>query len=222
MRRKDYYWSLFSVDEKKQLDDLRSDQVEAIYAALAEKDHGRWLVWMEGFLSWKSFKEFPTLLQDLRKAGISAESPKAPSPPAKGGDEVEREREEEILKELEEEIEATGGPSLEVDGRSSTRNSGGRRDGARRYSGKFEVAIIGPQGRFRTRTTNASLNGLQIEDELPATIPRFFTLEMRGQDGDMIAMLCSAIRNPDGSPSTRLKIESNDHVNVLRSWLLKI
>ena len=215
MRSKDHHWSLFHFNERNQLDGLKTDQVEAIFAAIPEKDRAQWMIWREGFLNWKRFADFPTLLQGLRGDERPATEPKAPSPPSLPGDELERERDRSLIDELEQNFELEEG--------STNKDTGpGRRDGARRYKGHFEVAALGPKGRFRTRTVNASLNGVQLADPLPDWIPRYFTLEMRGPDGEVIAMLCMAIRDAAGQPSTRVRIESNDHVNVLRSWLLKL
>jgi hypothetical protein len=53
MRRRDYFWSLYHVPRKKQMDDLRTDQVEAIFEALPEPDRKHWRVWRESFQAWR-------------------------------------------------------------------------------------------------------------------------------------------------------------------------
>ncbi len=68
MRRREYYWSLFHRPAKNQLDDLRTDQIEAVYAAVPKSRHGEYLIWKEGFASWKPFGDFPEILISLRTA----------------------------------------------------------------------------------------------------------------------------------------------------------
>lgn len=83
MRRRDHYWSLFHLPEKRQLNDLRTDHVEAVFEALPQGDQKDWLVWREGFRTWKPFSDFPQLIQSLRQAMRSAPpaESRVPSPP---------------------------------------------------------------------------------------------------------------------------------------------
>lgn len=68
MRRREYHWSLFHSTEKNQLDGLRTDQVEAVFAALPKSQKKDWFIWKEGFDAWKPFEDFPQLVLSLRKA----------------------------------------------------------------------------------------------------------------------------------------------------------
>ena len=229
MRRKEHYWSLFHFDRRKQLDDLRTDQLEAVFEALTESERARWFTWKEGFVGWKPFEEFPTLLQGLRKSIDAVDSDvKAPPPPNVSGPDFEKERDQFVLAEL-------GGP-LQLDERAPGRGAaaGRREGGGRRYSGEFDVDILGGggggggssggggQGRVRTRSVNASMSGLQLRDPLPVWAQRYFTIVVHGPDGGALKMLASAIRDASGGPSTRLKFESNDNDNLLRTWLLRL
>lgn len=82
MRRRDYYWSLFHTTEKNQVDNLRTDQVEAVFAAIPKSMRKEWWIWRDGFEAWKPFDDFPQLLVSLRKADDRIiEVP--PPPPAK-------------------------------------------------------------------------------------------------------------------------------------------
>jgi hypothetical protein len=225
MRRRDHYWSLYHLDESKQLDELRTDQVEAVFSAIPVKDQGRWLIWKDGLVSWKPFSEFPDLVRELRKVASEATISRAPAAPDKTGEEIERERDRTVVKELKEletpfELEARRAP-----GRGSTPSRGsssGRRDRSRRYMGRFKVEVASPLGRFKTVTLNASLSGMHLKDPLPSWVPRYFNLIVHGPKEGKITLLCSAIRERSGAPPLRIKIESNDHVNVLRTWLLEI
>ena len=80
MRRRDYYWSLYYAPEKRQLNDLRTDQVEAIFEAIPERHKNDWAIWREGFQSWKPLLDFPILLVSLRRVARPADAP-APAPP---------------------------------------------------------------------------------------------------------------------------------------------
>ncbi len=66
--------------EKNQLDGLRTDQVEAVFAAIPKPTMKEWFIWKEGFDGWKPFEDFPQLVLSLRKADDRIwESP--PPPP---------------------------------------------------------------------------------------------------------------------------------------------
>ena len=79
MRRRDTYWSLFHTPEKRQINDLRTDHVEAIFEALPTMHHKDWVIWREGFRSWKPFSDFPQLITSLRQlAGPESEKPAPP------------------------------------------------------------------------------------------------------------------------------------------------
>ncbi len=84
MRRREYYWCLNDSVENNSLQDLRTDQVEAIFAALPKADLPHWWVWREGFTDWKPMADFPQLLVSLRKVEVQATiAPPAPTAAAK-------------------------------------------------------------------------------------------------------------------------------------------
>lgn len=68
MRRREYHWTLFHSTEKNQLDNLRTDQVEAVFAAIPKSQRREWHIWKEGFDAWKPFDDFPELVKSLRTA----------------------------------------------------------------------------------------------------------------------------------------------------------
>jgi hypothetical protein len=68
LRRREYHWSLFHSTEKNQIDGLRTDQVEAVFAAIPKNQKKEWFIWKEGFDAWKPFEDFPQLVLSLRKA----------------------------------------------------------------------------------------------------------------------------------------------------------
>lgn len=78
MRRRDYYWSLFQKSEKRQLDDLRTEYVEVAFEVLSKAHHDDWLVWREGFRSWKPLADFPALVTSLREGNVGFVAQPAP------------------------------------------------------------------------------------------------------------------------------------------------
>jgi hypothetical protein len=82
VRRRDYYWSLYHGPEKRQLNDLRTDQVEAIFEAIPDKNKTDWAIWREGFQSWKPLIDFPALLVSLRRVARLADEAPIPAPPS--------------------------------------------------------------------------------------------------------------------------------------------
>jgi hypothetical protein len=72
---------LFHKTEKRQIDDLKTDAIEVINDVIPAKDRADWLVWREGFATWKPLEDFPNLLASLRKGGMmNAPSQPAPAP----------------------------------------------------------------------------------------------------------------------------------------------
>jgi hypothetical protein len=78
MRRRDYYWNLYRLSDKKQIADLRTDYVEVIFEVLTDTQQKDWVIWREGLRSWKPLSEFSRLLVELRKAP----APQGIKPPA--------------------------------------------------------------------------------------------------------------------------------------------
>lgn len=205
MRRKEFYWSLFNSAEKNKLDDLRTDQVEAIFAALPKSHHSQWLIWKDGFQNWKPFNEFPKLLEGLRNQKPGSEI-QPPPVPTKDIEEIERETEKKLQTEL-------GNLSLVGDKKKGV-------DRHNRYSEKFKVKVLGPSGQvFKSVTENVSLNGLHLRDSLPDWVTKYFTLEL-SYANHSISLLCSGVKEKDDQGMHRLRIESNENYNVLRTWLL--
>lgn len=90
-----------------------------------------------------------------------------------------------------------------------------------RYNRKFRLKIYTPAGIVKTSTIDASVSGLRLSGPIPEGLPRFFHVEIElGAEG-RIPLLCSVIRERDGSPSTRLRIQVNDHVNLLKAALMR-
>ncbi len=199
MRKREYYWSLHHAPRKKRFDDLRTDQVEAIYSVLTDLED--WQVWREGFQSWKSFEEFPVLLEQLRGAPqIPIEPPPAP---------------QESVQVLDRKMETTIALELESPNKKGVDDSG--REKAR-YEGSFTVKIKIGEATFVSKTVNISANGIQLENPLPKILPKYFPVGLF-QGREMIPLLCSVVTS--AGPSNRLRIESNEYEDVLRTWLIQ-
>lgn len=258
MRKREHYWSLFHQVEKRQLDDLRTDQVEAIFEALPLPDHKDWLVWREGFRSWKQLSHFPDLLMSLRQASALPEvsvptgknlrqdtgekptteakkeqsqnkkplaeelasaatqtsihfsKPSRPSAPRLGSGAAS----ETVMKfdmDFDEEESASGLAIMSEDGNDPRQN---------RYPKRYELILLAGAQRYQNQTLDISMRGMRVRDPLPNGIPNFFTVEIHTQE-KVLPVICSVVRNRDGSPPTRLRIESIDHPDQLLSQLLQ-
>lgn len=248
MRRREYFWSLFHTTEDNQLDDLRTDQIEAIFAALPKTQHSEWLIWKEGFSDWKPFSDFPQLLLSLRQAPIEKSTPpplpkkskdvrtaptrkaadeelvdfSSPSVTAKIDDEAESETDvSQKPFRISREIRVVDEPIPEDSGLSidPRRNSDDR--GRGRYAKTFDVHIFYGDKVFKTKTVNISVNGMRVQDALPAKLPMYFNVQIRAKD-HVIPLICSEVRAGGGEPSTTLKIEANDHPEMLQTLLLTL
>ena len=272
MRRRDYYWSLFDESEKKQIDNLRTEQVEAVFAALPERLVGTWWIWRDGFENWKPYADFPQLLVSLRKVedqtGIQLPPPppltmmetapvdddesysmtaeitgtkihSVPSgaasigttsstadrktgkknlPPVAAAAPKAKEQSQEKFKSGEGSgsfdfsKEATSPLVIDPGGSAEDRNN-------HRFHKNFDVRIIAGDRVFTNKTVDVSMKGMQLQDPLPLDLPRYFNVEIR-RKGQAIPVVCSEVKNRDGSKSFRVKIEINDFSSGLLALLL--
>jgi hypothetical protein len=191
--------------EKRQLDDLRTENVEAIFEAIPKKDQKEWVIWKEGFRSWKPFTDFPQLLIGLR-AGAAAEAPppQIPLPPKDPVSEIKAPFTAENL---------TVG-SLAIDDGTAL----GERD--TRFPKRWDVKIFGESKVYANQTVNVSMHGMQLRDPAPAGLTNYFNVEIKA--GEMkIPVMCSIIMDEKGKPTLRLKIEGNEYPNALQTALLQ-
>ena len=90
-----------------------------------------------------------------------------------------------------------------------------------RYQKRFKVRIYTSQGVVSAVTTDCSTSGLRFKEPLPAGLPRFFHLEIDLGPEGKIPLVCSEIKEKDGSPPRRVRIQVNDHANALKSALVR-
>lgn len=90
-----------------------------------------------------------------------------------------------------------------------------------RYQKRFKVRIYTPQGVVAVVTADCSTSGFRLKDPLPAGLPRFFHVELDLGPEGKIPLVCSEIREKDGRGSTRVRIQVNDHMNALKSALVR-
>ncbi len=82
-------WSLFRLSDRHQFDNLTIDKVEFLFNALPEALRRDWIMWREGFTGWKSFNEFPVILQQIRQGGrLGAQPPPVPQAVLKIAEEI--------------------------------------------------------------------------------------------------------------------------------------
>lgn len=90
-----------------------------------------------------------------------------------------------------------------------------------RYHKKFKIRIFTPKGIVAMTTIDCSISGIKLKDPLPEGLPRFFHVEIDlGPDGK-IPLICSEVREKDGRPATRVRIQVNDYVQTFRSALMR-
>lgn len=238
MRSREYYWSLYHTTENNQLDNLRTDQVEAVHASIPKRCLQEWMIWRDGFESWKPLEDFPQLLISLRKVDQTQEAP--PPPPAKAKPKKpnaskpasSRPGAGKDPKDIDHLTSMTGlvdlapsqtqadfeftepGPDLSFE----TPNSLEERNNFR-FEKSFEVRLIHGSQVYNNRTVNISLKGMQLQQPIPAGLPRYFNVEVRKGD-KVVQVVCSVVRTADGVPADRLKIEVNDFTPALLSMLL--
>jgi hypothetical protein len=250
VRRREYFWSLYNRSDKKQIDDMRTDQIEAIYEAVGPSRHSDFMIWKDGLNEWKLLSEFPLLLMSLRQTSEITQP--VPNPELLEMPDVNDVKDAKDAKEKKPAFQAslpkkalapssattviaktadlvpstTG--SISEDTQDKTDDSihlaletgstaEDRGDG--RYQKRFTVRIMAGDKIFQTSTLNISVKGMKIRDALPLGLPRYFNVELMAA-GRVIPFVCSEVKGLDGSPSNRLKIEVNDHVNVLQTLLL--
>lgn len=192
MRRRDTYWSLFHTPEKRQINDLRTEHVEAVFECVPTKDHKDWVIWREGFRSWKPFSDFPQLITSLRQ--LEPASAEKPAPPTKA------EVNEPKIRKIDEQIDTVAFEFVP---------EGEKPEREERFAKTWELSILVGNHRIAAKTVNVSLHGMQLAEPLTQSLPRYFTVEVRGA-GPTFSVVCSAIRAFDMQPTSRLKIEVTD------------
>lgn len=246
MRRRDTYWSLFQKSEKRQIDDLRTDYIEVVHEVIPVKDHDDWLIWREGFRTWKPLADFPQLLIGLRQAGqLGAASVPAPKPLARAAtaetaaqptkhDETKSEavtlKPDSVFQPTARKPAARGATTVqdrlnrlgslddEVSFGIIHENELVDRDA--RYPKTWEVRIFSGGGKpIVNQTIDVSNRGMSLRDPVPKGLQRYFNVELVIGD-TVLPLMCSEIKTEDGAPSRRIRIEVNHQPNVLQSALL--
>ncbi len=150
-------------------------------------------------------------------AGGAAASPEKPAKPAAQATHTRATHEE--LKPVASNVltmpdEATLSLMLESQAATEDRNNV-------RYHKKFKIRIFTQKGIVAMTTTDCSISGFKLKEPLPEGLPRFFHVEIDlGPDGK-IPLICSEVREKDGRPATRVRIQVNDYVQTFRSALMR-
>lgn len=247
MRRREYYWSLYHRPVKNQLDELKTDQVEAIFAAIPPTQRSEWLIWKEGLASWKDFEEFPLLLKSLREIQIVVEKPPVPFAETEAVGAAAESAETPAATQTHLRPAATSAamassPSRPTDSLGEASANRPRthfqinesvsdvdlslmRDGASedrdnvRYRKRFEVKIFANDNIYLNSTIDISMKGLLLRDPVPQGLPRYFNVELSSGE-QTVTLICSEVRGAKGQSSGRLQIEVNDYGRLLQTMLL--
>lgn len=110
--------------------------------------------------------------------------------------------------------EATMSLMLESEAASEDRNNV-------RYTKKFKVRIFTPKGIVTVSTIDCSVSGFKLRDPLPEGLPRFFHCEIDLGPEGKIPLICSEVKEKDGRPATRVRIQVNDHLQTFKSALMR-
>jgi hypothetical protein len=209
MRRRDTYWSLFHAKEKRQIDDLKTENVEAIFEILPVKDQRDWLIWKEGFRTWKPLSEFPQLLIGLRSSTQVAQPAQVmPIPPK-----ITVTTGKNLATPLSDQDDSTVHFALSEDTGLGDRDT--------RFPKRWDVRLVGEKKITTNQTIDVSMHGMQLRDPLPDDLANYFNVEVRA-GSQKIPLLCSKIETKDGAPSRRIKIESCEYPNALQTALLQV
>ncbi len=216
MRRRDVYWSLFHKNEKRQVDDLRTDAIEVVYEVIPLKDRADWLVWREGFRNWKPLDEFPQLILSLREAGqMNAPSIPAPAPAPIQKTEVFETR---VATTVQDRLARQG--SLNDSVELGIVDDSDLADRDNRYVKKWELRILTGGKPVINQTVDISNRGMNLRDPVPKGLARYFNVELVVADLS-IPLMCSEIKSADGTPSKRIRIEVNHQPIALQTALLQ-
>lgn len=236
-------WSLFRLSDRKQFDNISLETIEFFFRAGTEKSRVEWLMWREGFTSWRPFGELSQILKHLENDEAPLPSP-PPVPDAvlKYADEItgvrhvnESDTQNTVsgraihaatssvrLKSVpgaKQNVISMGDEatlSLMLESQAATED----RDNVR-YSKVFKVRIFTPKGVVLVETIDCSTSGFRLKEPLPAGLPRFFHVELDLGPEGKIPLICSEVREKDGRKPTRVRIQVNDHANTLKSVLLR-
>jgi hypothetical protein len=110
--------------------------------------------------------------------------------------------------------EATLSLMLESEAASEDRNNV-------RYAKKFKVRIFTAKGIVSVSTIDCSVSGFKLRVPLPEGLPRFFHCEIDLGPEGKIPLICSEVKEKNGRPATRVRIQVNDNIQTFRSALMR-
>lgn len=238
-------WSLFRLSDRKQFANVSLETIDFFFRASTEASRVDWLMWREGFSGWRPFGELASILKHLQTdAALIPSPPPVPDAVLKFAGEITGVTELtnvtgataatqriaasatvtkifplKIDPHLNGQViamsdEETLSLMLESQAATEDRNNA-------RYTKILKVKIFTPTGVILAETIDCSTSGFRLKGTLPKGLPRFFHVEIDlGPDGK-IPLVCSEVREKGGRDATRVRIQINDHFNVLKSALLR-
>jgi hypothetical protein len=194
-----------------------------------------WLIWRDGFETWKPLADFPQLLTSLRKTEqqvhpLPPPRPTVMKPTGQAHAQSHAQSHEvladqtlqtqsdvvDLLEDSQQGFDLAPGDNIKL---SFEEISSSEERNNFRFNKNFDVKLIAGTQIYHNRTVNVSLKGMQLAHPAPANLPNYFTVELRHHE-KTIQMVCSSVKNTDGSSSNRIKIEINDFTPGLLAMLL--
>ena len=198
-------WSLYDQLEDHQIDGLLINEVLLVIKSVAPKNRGHWLAWKTGEKTWKPLLDYSEL-----DPATKEEAPPVPS--SKLDEEVTKTVTFIRVGEIPPSENTSSGKTLVLDDVDAT----DRRTNTR-YHKSFKISVtLDNKKAFVTRTVDASLEGLLLEDPLPAGSGELFRLELWRGD-DHIELLCERAKQDN---HTSLRIRENVREELYKKWLL--
>lgn len=196
-------WSLYNKIEKLRIDDLKTEQVRIILLAIPTARMVEWYACREGDLHWHAITELPEFYEDVRAIkGVSVTEPAK----QRRATDVKAQR-RPLFEEAPAELLVTD-PQLSV---VSTQTK--ERRSARRYARELQFEVSGDGQTFATNTTDISMNGISLNGELPAWVPKNFRARL-GHNGAFIQILCSRVSG------SKIKLKEAESWDMIRQWIV--
>jgi hypothetical protein len=90
-----------------------------------------------------------------------------------------------------------------------------------RYQKRYRLRIFTAKGIITVTTVDCSISGFKLKDPLPEGLPRFFHVEIDLGPEGKIPLICSEVKEKDGRPATRIRIQVNDNIQIYKSALMR-
>ena len=93
-------------------------------------------------------------------------------------------------------------------------------DRSPRFPKRWDLRLVAGDRSVSAQTVNVSQNGMQLKSPVPADFPKYFTVQFAA-DGHQFKLVCSAIKDRNGVPTARIKIEVNDQLHAYNTVVIQ-